>query len=916
MRRLSLLLVAATVGALLLFSVAAQAAVAERAKLSLLDRSQPNAAQRGYVRVVVRGTRAARYRVVVGLSRTGVRVPVARATVRRADARRWVLRVKLHPQALRRLRECGAWRLDVTLARGTRRVGTARTLLRGARTCVTPARAGTGANPIAAVSALAASSTAAVVAAPRGQAPAASPESNDAKQPAPAPDDKPKPKPDPDPEPEPEPVAPGFDTSTIDRCDPTDPAVCLQPFPNNHFTAADDSTPTKRRVNLQRDSMPKNRLGKPIEPADYNWSDGFPAGTSIVTRVPGLDNADAFRNTGAAPIDDPARSLEEDAPVQVIDAETGKPHLVWAEIDSNPADAADRNLIIRPAVHFREGARYIVVLRKLRDKDGKELEANRAFQVFRDRIVTTDAKVEERRGELERDVFAPLAEAGINRKHLYNAWDFTVASAESTTGRMLSIRNRAFAELGDENLADRQIPEDSTSPTFTLNPDIPDDATEPIPAEIREPFENESPVTPEKVDGVRDFAEGPIARRVRGKIVVPCYLNAPGCPPGAQFQLGDNGLPIQLPQNKAVYDFACNIPRPKPGEPANKKFRPLLYGHGLLGEHEEINWGGNPDFAYEYGFIYCAVDWNGMAFKDLPNVATILQDVSRFPTMSDGLQQGFLGFLYLGRALLHPEGMPAHDAFQEKIDTTELFYDGNSQGGIYGGSLLAIAPDHERAVLGVPGMNYSTLLHRSVDFDGYANGEFVDGFDSEFGMYDSYPNELERPLLFALVQMIWDRSDPSGYAAHMTDDPLPNTPAHKALLQVGFGDFQVADITTEVEARTIGAHVRRPLIPDDRPRYRDRPYPDAPAPEVFQGVPSLADGHDGSGVVFFSFPDPARTPPPLATNIAPREDKANDKDDPHENVRRDPQAQRQKSEFLKPDGRFVNTCGAGPCLMK
>ena len=37
-----------------------------------------------------------------------------------------------------------------------------------------------------------------------------------------------------------------------------------------------------------------------------------------------------------------------------------------------------------------------------------------------------------------------------------------------------------------------------------------------------------------------------------------------------------------------------------------------------------------------------------------------------------------------------------------------------------GGGLTAVAPDFERAVLGVPGMNYSTLLQRSVDFDTYA----------------------------------------------------------------------------------------------------------------------------------------------------------------------------------------------------
>ena len=53
-----------------------------------------------------------------------------------------------------------------------------------------------------------------------------------------------------------------------------------------------------------------------------------------------------------------------------------------------------------------------------------------------------------------------------------------------------------------------------------------------------------------------------------------------------------------------------------------------------------------------------------------------------------------------------------------------------------GGSLTAVAPDFTRAALGVPAMNYSTLLQRSIDFDTYAQV-----------MYNAYPNELERPLV-------------------------------------------------------------------------------------------------------------------------------------------------------------------------
>src|SRR5581483_2858700 len=128
-------------------------------------------------------------------------------------------------------------------------------------------------------------------------------------------------------------------------------------------------------------------------------------------------------------------------------------------------------------------------------------------------------------------------------------------------------------------------------------------------------------------------------------------------------------------------------------------------------------------------------------------------------------------------------------------------YDGNSQGGIEGGALTALAPDFDHAVLGVPGMNYSLLIQRSVDFDPF--GALLD---------PSYPNEIERPLIISLLEVLWTRGDADGYAQHMTDNPYPDTPRHKVLLEMAFGDHQVTNWATEVEARTIGARLRAPAV--------------------------------------------------------------------------------------------------------
>ena len=170
--------------------------------------------------------------------------------------------------------------------------------------------------------------------------------------------------------------------------------------------------------------------------------------------------------------------------------------------------------------------------------------------------------------------------------------------------------------------------------------------------------------------------------------------------------------------------------------------------------------------------ITCATDWIGMSEDDVgPSAIPALLDLSNFTPLPDRLQQGFLDFIYLGRLLAHPDGLADDPAFKfggDSVLATDkgLFYYGNSQGGIAGGALTAVEPDITRSVLYVPGMNYSTLLTRSVDFEDYA-----------LILYPSYPDEGSRPLLLTLIQSMWDRGEPDGYANHMTTDPLPNTPA-------------------------------------------------------------------------------------------------------------------------------------------
>ena len=665
----------------------------------------------------------------------------------------------------------------------------------------------------------------------------------------------------------------------LGRCDPLDPSVCLQPWPNDYFTVPDKSTDTGLRVNLDLASMPRNSGGKPIDPTDWNRNDGFSPGQEIVTHVPGLDNPLAFHRTGAVPITDIERTYDPRQPIVVLNADTGKRQLIWSELDANASDPSTTNLLIRPAVNFDEGGHYIVALRFLKDASGRTIRAQQPFRIYRDRIPTSDPAVEARRKHME-DLFRTLKKAGIRRQDLYLAWDFTVASERNLSERILHIRNDAFAQLGDTNLSDLTV--QGASPQFQVT--------------------SETDYTPCGSDGCQSGESDRLLREVEGRVIVPCYLDAAGCPPGSQFAYGLDGLPLRIPGNVDAANFVCIIPRSAVEGGTVHPARPSLYGHGLLGTASQVTGGAIQALASEHNILLCASDWIGLAQEDIPNAVAILGDLSHFSSLADRSQQGMLNFMYLGRAMINPAGFSTNAAFQYNgqslIDTSRLYYDGGSQGGIMGGSLTAVSPDFTHAALGVPGMNYSTLLQRSVDFDKFAPV-----------LYNAYPNEIERQLIFSLIQMLWDRGEANGYAHHITDDPLPGTPAHKVLLDMAYGDHQVTNWATAVEARTIGAHIRLPSLDPGRsneeiPFYGIPPVQSWPYNGSLFEVWDVGPLRDVGGQV-------KGTPPPPPENVPNREGVDPHGPDASEQVI----ARNQISDFLQPDGAFNDVCGLSPCYL-
>ncbi|MBN1530151.1 MAG: hypothetical protein JW895_13915 [Thermoleophilaceae bacterium] len=627
-------------------------------------------------------------------------------------------------------------------------------------------------------------------------------------------------------------------TAEAARCNGVPKQGCLLPFPNDYAqTKRDGRTPTGRRVALVRSELPANTSGKRIDPREWNRSDGFSPGQPITVHVPFIRSQAAFRRSGIVPVNDLGRYRGRRQPLLLLDQRSGRRRIVWGELDAGDASPRTRNLIIHPAKNLVPGRRYVVVLRNLGHRAPRGLWRTTSRPLRR-----------------------ALKKAKVRRGSVYLAWSFTVASDRSLTARLLRIRDDAFRRLGDRRLGDRVI--QGRPPAYTIT-------------------------------GVQNFtpAQDPlIARRVTGTVEVPCYLNRKGCPPGARFHYSSrkpDALPTQMKGNVAQAPFQCNVPRAAFSKPS----RIALYGHGLLGSHTQIEEINIQNMSAEHDFTFCATDWAGMASEDVPNAIEILRDISKFPSLADRLQQGIVNTLYLGRLLAHPQGLAADAAFETAgdasvLDTSELYFDSNSQGAILGGLATAVAPDWRRAVLGVATMNYGTLLPRSVDFDTY-NVIFK----------PAYPDGGTRRLIISLIQMLWDRGETNGWAYHVTGDPPPNTPRHTVLLHVAVGDHQVANVMSDVEARTIGARAYRPAV--DAGRSTDR--------KPLYGIPSIKGfPFKGSAIVYWD--GGPQTPLPPVLNLPNRGGL-----DPHAFPRNTVAARAQKSAFLAPGGAVIDVCGGRPC---
>lgn len=616
--------------------------------------------------------------------------------------------------------------------------------------------------------------------------------------------------------------------STPAECNPLGGLNCITPWPSALYEAPDTTAPTGMRLDVPAGALPTNQDGIAIDPAPLNRLDGFSIAAPIITAFPG-----GVDPSPLVPFTNYPASLTDASPTVLVDMDTGERVAHFAEVDASAEDTPDKQaLYIRPAAPLKFGHRYAVAIRRsLKARDGSDLPTPEGFRAIVDGTATDHDRLERIRDRYDA-IFAALEAQGIDRSDVVVAWDFTTQSVGAARDDVLAARDAAIAAIGDagENL------------TYTVDSD--------------EPFE----------DGAV------IARVVEGSFTAPLFLTQNGAfAPGTQLARDAAGLPAM--QGMYDTDFVAIVPAC--AYDAAEPVGIIIYGHGLMGSPDEVAHGAVRKASAQLCMVVVGTSWRGMSGRDLPQVAAALNDANKGPWIFDTLVQGIVNFI----ALEHiARGPMAATLFVDGdgnslVDPTKVYYYGNSQGGIFGGTVLAYDPFIERGVLGVAAANYSMMLERSLDWPTYRT--ILGG---------AYPDPLDMALLLNLMQMQWDRTDPVGSVPDLLTGAIPGTPAKQVLIHMAVADAEVSNVATEYEARAIGLPTLAPAVYE--------PY----------GVPETEGPLDSALVIW----DGGDGPLPL-TNTPPAEN------DAHQLPRNKPRAIEQMGTFFA-TGQIVHTCGEDtPC---
>jgi len=521
---------------------------------------------------------------------------------------------------------------------------------------------------------------------------------------------------------------------------------CMLPFPSDVFLVDDASMPSGKRVKFGNAVM-KTKEGTPVDFTEIHPADGATVLPQILAVFPeGVDRKSLVFHDKMEDTLQVATST-----TVILEADTGKPVLHFAELDPRASDDVRRALILRPMIRLQNKKRYVVAIRKLTNHEGKTIAAPDGFRALRDKNYEGHKVLGPVGKRYENDVFAVLDKAGVARSELQLAWDFTVRSEETAPRDMLEVRKLILETL------------------------------EKSPPEV-------------KITKVDEAPDARTHRLVHGTMKLPLFLEAPG--PLSKLKRDPSGKVIA----NGTVDVPFEVFVPPSAATGTEPARVFTYGHGFFGEREELfaSWSAVPTIADKSRMIGAAVDWVGMAAADEDPVADLIvqNKMSQVFVFTDRVHQAMANQIALAWALKGP--LTKEPALQRAgsplYDPSTVYWFGISQGHILGATYASLSPYVDRAVLQVGGAGFSIMMPRSESFTPFI--AFIQIL---------VPDALDLQKFISMSQLSMDRIEPITYAPHLIANGYPGGPAtRKVLLQTALYDSLVPNIASDTHARSLG----------------------------------------------------------------------------------------------------------------
>jgi hypothetical protein len=328
-----------------------------------------------------------------------------------------------------------------------------------------------------------------------------------------------------------------------------------------------------------------------------------------------------------------------------------------------------------------------------------------------------------------------------------------------------------------------------------------------------------------------------------GIYLSPLYLNTSGPQAGAISTTPTN-TPISAPSALVPVSFHLFLP-PASSVPGGK-IPVIVFGHGLGDSQFGASTFAASTWAQK-GFATLAIEVTGHGYGPLGSVQVVTKSgTSTIPTPGRGIQFSPTAPIGPTDGCILPGAVGTRDCLRQTVvdlftllnairgtqglglnlDTSRIYYAGQSLGALYGTLFAAVEPNIAGAAINSGGGSQADIGRLSpivrqlgaAYLSGFtpslfnvppapSEAYFHDSFNDEYAyrgqvVTDKIPGALAIQAAFEQTEWLGMLGDPLSYAAHLKTAPLPGVAQRPILVQFGLGDLEVPNPTESAFVRT------------------------------------------------------------------------------------------------------------------